>query len=137
MARTLICEIVTPEKRVFSGEGTMVVLPALDGELGVLPLHVPLVSALSSGEVRVNYEGDRKPERFAVAGGYVQVGNDKVIVLADVAAEAASIDVAEVKDRAEQLAERLKGAESGSAEHEQLSFDLNWCKTQLHVARQA
>lgn len=135
MARTLICEIVTPEKSIFKGEGTMVVAPALDGEIGVLPLHVPLVSALASGEVRINYEDSaRNPDRFAVAGGYIQVFNDKVIVLADVAIDVHAIDVAAAKDCMDQLAGRLALAEKESAEFEQISFELNWCKTQLTVA---
>ena len=101
MARTLICEIITPERIVYTNEVEMVVAPAVDGEIGILPLHAPLVSPLQPGEVRVKWDGEKEVEWFAVAGGYIQVHEDKVIILADNAVPASQIDV----DRAQQSAE--------------------------------
>jgi F-type H+-transporting ATPase subunit epsilon len=72
MARTLLCEIVTPEHILYTNEVEMVVAPALDGELGILPLHAPMVAALKAGEVRVKFDGDQI-EWFAISGGYLQV----------------------------------------------------------------
>lgn len=134
MARTLIVRIVTPERELFSGEGTMVVLPALDGEIGILPLHVPLVSALTFGEVRVLFEGDRNPERFAISGGYVEVSRDVVTVLAALAVPASEVVVEDTESLVEQLVESLAEAESGSAEAERFESDLEWARTQLVVA---
>lgn len=134
MARTLIVRIVTPERELFSGEGTMVVLPALDGEIGILPLHVPLVSALTFGEVRVLFEGDRNPERFAISGGYVEVSRDVVTVLAALAVPASEVVVEDAESLVEQLVESLAEAKSGSADAERFESDLEWARTQLVVA---
>ena len=86
MARTLLCEIVTPERIVYNNEVQMVVAMTTTGEIGILPLHAPLVSTLAPGEVRLK-TGDNATdwEIFSVAGGYVQVHEDKVLVLADAA----------------------------------------------------
>ncbi len=79
----LVCDIVTPEKKLFSGEAYMVVVPGTEGEMGFLQGHVPLVSALANGVVRVQDEGGKTEKRFDVQGGYVQVTGEKVIVLAE------------------------------------------------------
>ena len=84
MARTLLCEIVTPERIVYTNEVQMVVATTIDGEIGILPLHAPLVTTLAPGEVRLRF-GDAAAdwEFFSISGGYLQVHEDKVIVLAD------------------------------------------------------
>ena len=134
MARTLIVKIVTPERELFSGEGTMVVLPALDGEIGILPLHVPLVSALTYGEVRVLFDGDRNPARLAISGGYVEVSRDVVTVLAALAVPAEEVVIADTEASIEGLTEALAEAEKGSADAERFDSDLTWARTQLTVA---
>ena len=80
MARTLLCEIVTPERIVYTNEVEMVIVPSVDGELGILPLHAPLVGVLQAGEVRIKY-GD-PTEWFAVSGGSTPVHAAKVKVRA-------------------------------------------------------
>ena len=134
MARTLIAEIVTPEKIVYTNEVEMVVVPTLDGEIGILPLHAPLVGALRAGEVRVK-NGDAV-EWFAVSGGYVQVHEDKVIILADDAVIASQIDV-ERALQAKVLAEmRLSefGAGSRDEGYDDLERELKWAEVQILVA---
>ncbi|MFZ5591821.1 MAG: ATP synthase F1 subunit epsilon [Bacillota bacterium] len=79
--KTQRLEIVTPEKKVFSGDVRFVVVPGVEGELGFLPDHAPLVSALKNGQVRVQQEG--RQLKFNVAGGFVEVRNSRVMVLAD------------------------------------------------------
>lgn len=74
-------EIVTPEKKVFSGDVTFVVVPGEAGQLGFLPNHAPLVSGLKNGEIRVEQDG--KKLKFNVNGGFVEVRNSRVVVLAD------------------------------------------------------
>ncbi|HET6497577.1 MAG TPA: ATP synthase F1 subunit epsilon, partial [Coriobacteriia bacterium] len=76
MERTLLCEIVTPESVVYRNEVRMVVAPTIDGEIGILPLHIPLVSPLAPGEIRVLLT-DKTTDWFAISGGYVQVYEDK------------------------------------------------------------
>jgi F-type H+-transporting ATPase subunit epsilon len=137
MARTLLCEIVTPEHILYTNEVEMVVAPALDGELGVLPLHAPMVAALKAGEVRVKFGGDQT-EWFAISGGYLQVHEDKVIILADDAVASSQIDVERAK-QARSLAERrlaeLKaaGAAAAADEIDHIEADMKWAQVQVSV----
>ena len=76
-------EIVTPERLVFDETVDAVTLPGSEGELGILPHHAPLVSTLGVGELRIRSGGQE--EYFAIAGGFVQVLPDKVVVMAETA----------------------------------------------------
>ncbi|MDO8848135.1 MAG: ATP synthase F1 subunit epsilon [Coriobacteriia bacterium] len=138
MARTLLCEIVTPEKIVYTNEVEMVVAPTLDGEVGILPLHAPLVTVLRPGELRVRYNDGKDVEWFAVSGGYLQVYNDKVIVLADAAEHASRVDVDRARQAKELLEQRMATIkEKPLMEREDMSEceeDLKWCEVQLQVA---
>jgi len=135
MERTLLCEIVTPERIVYAGEVKMVIVPTIDGEIGILPLHAPLVSALRPGEIRLRYPND-DVEWFAVSGGYIQVYNDKVIILADQAILASQIDVDHVRQSLEFTQRRLDELpEAGSLEFDSCQGDLKWCQLQIEVGR--
>ena len=131
MARTLIAEIVTPEKIVYTNEVEMVVAPTIDGEIGVLPLHAPLVGALRAGEVRVKI-GD-VIEWFAVSGGYVQVHEDKVIILADDAEIASQIDVERARQALVLIKERIAELEGTGEDTDALERDLRWAEVRIAV----
>ncbi len=105
MAKTQRLDIVTPEKVVFSEEVDFVVAPGVDGELGFLPGHTPLVSALKIGELRVHKDG--KEIKMAVSGGFVEVKNSRVVVLADTAERADEIDVERAQAAKERAEKRL------------------------------
>jgi F-type H+-transporting ATPase subunit epsilon len=131
MPRTLIVEIVTPEHIVYTNEVEMVVAPTIDGEIGILPLHVPLVWALKAGPVRVKH-GD-EVEWFAVSGGYIQVHEDKVIILADDAEAASHIDVERAR-QAKVLAEaRIAELEGAGEEADELGRDLSWAEARIEA----
>ncbi len=101
---TLHLEIVTQEKRLYSGDVDMIVAPGSEGELGILPHHAPLLTTLKEGALRLKRGGGE--EYFSIGGGFMEVQPDHVIVLADVAEKAEDIDVAradEARRRAEQL----------------------------------
>ena len=101
---TLHLEIVTQEKRLYTGEVDMIVAPGGEGELGILPHHAPLLTTLQEGVLRAKVGGGE--EYFSIGGGFMEVQPDHVIVLADVAEKADEIDMAraeEAKRRAEQL----------------------------------
>lgn len=138
MARTLLCEIVTPERIVYTNEVEMVVAPTIDGEVGILPLHAPLVTVLRPGELRVRYNGNKDVEWFAVSGGYLHVFQDKVIILADDAEIASRIDVdraRKAKELAEQRMAELKAKPLMEREGvDECEADLKWCEVQLRVA---
>jgi F-type H+-transporting ATPase subunit epsilon len=87
----LLLEIVTPERLAYSGEVDAVNVPGIEGELGVLPHHAPLVSTLGLGELRIRKGND--VESFAIVGGFLQVRPDKVVVMAETADMAAEIDL--------------------------------------------
>jgi F-type H+-transporting ATPase subunit epsilon len=109
-------ELVTAEGRVLSQEADFVVAPGLAGELGVLPHHSPLLTPLRTGEVMVRNDG--KEEYLFVAGGFLEVLPDRVVILADVAERAEEIDEAraeEARKRAEEtLAQDQTNAEAAS-----------------------
>jgi F-type H+-transporting ATPase subunit epsilon len=83
-------DIVTPEKKIFSGAVDNIYLPGVDGEMGILPSHAGLVTALKPGELRYLHEG--KVEMLAIGSGFAEVTGTKVIVLTDSALGEAEID---------------------------------------------
>jgi F-type H+-transporting ATPase subunit epsilon len=117
MANTLKLEIVTPEAKIFSEDVEMVTLTGSDGEMGILPLHMPLMTQLVSGEIIAKKDG--KNLFLAVGDGFVQVTGDRVAILTDMAIRAENIDEAkaeEAKQRAEaRLAQKITGEEAASA----------------------
>jgi F-type H+-transporting ATPase subunit epsilon len=84
-------DIVTPERLAYSAEVDEVVAPGIDGELGVLPHHAPLLTTLGFGELRIKKGGSE--ESFAIAGGFLQVRPDRVVVMAETADMASDIDL--------------------------------------------
>ena len=92
----LLLEIVTPERLAYSDMVDAVTLPGIEGELGVLPHHAPLVSMLGLGELRIRKAGET--ETFAIAGGFLQVRPDKVVVMAEMADLAAEIDLEKAQE---------------------------------------
>lgn len=99
----LLLEIVTPERQVFSDQVDAVVCPGIEGELGVLPHHAPLLTTLGVGELRIRRGTEE--EFFAIAGGFVQVRPDKVVVMAETADMASEINM-EAAEEARREAER-------------------------------
>lgn len=75
-------EIITPDHSLFNGEANAVTVPALDGSLGILNNHAPLISALKAGQVKVTLP-DGEDELFDIKGGVAEVLNNKVIILAE------------------------------------------------------
>src|SRR2546421_3392837 len=89
---TLRLEIVTPEEKIYSEDVEMVTLPGSEGELGVYPKHVPLLTTLVPGELRVIKNG--RETALAIGEGFVEIRTDAVSVLTDMALESEKIDVA-------------------------------------------
>jgi F-type H+-transporting ATPase subunit epsilon len=118
MAATLKLEIVTPEAMIFSEDVEMVTFTGTDGEMGILPQHMPLMTGLASGEINVRKDG--KNVFLAVGSGFVQVTREKVSVLTDMAIKADDIDEAraeEARQKAEaRLAQKLNDEERASVE---------------------
>jgi F-type H+-transporting ATPase subunit epsilon len=129
---TLRLEIVTPEQTAYSEDVEMVTLPGSEGELGVFPNHVPLLTVLKPGELRVVREG--KASSLAVGEGFIEITADRVSVLTDVALEAERID----ESAAEEAVARAQAAmnEDHSAEDvAAIQASLQKALAQLHVKR--
>ncbi|HEX5222522.1 MAG TPA: F0F1 ATP synthase subunit epsilon [Verrucomicrobiae bacterium] len=115
---TLKLEIVTPEAKVYSEDVDMVTLPAVEGEMGIFPMHIPLMTQLVAGEIAV-----RKGHQdffLAIGDGFVEVTGDRVSVLTDMAIRAENIDevkAEEARRRAEaRMAEKLDDEESAAVQ---------------------
>jgi len=89
-------EIVSPERRAYTDEVDMVVVPGIDGQLGILPHHTRLISVLGVGELRIKKGGTE--QSMLISGGFVEVRPDKVIVMADLAEHSDEIDEARAAD---------------------------------------
>jgi F-type H+-transporting ATPase subunit epsilon len=132
MALTL--EIVTPEARVYSDTIDSVVIPTVEGEIGVLPGHIPLLTQVADGELRVTKGA--ATSYLAIGGGFAQIDGDKVSVLAERAISEEHIDekaVEEAMKRAEQAIKDAKDMDPNEFEH--LQNMVRFAGTQLAVKR--
>ena len=103
----LLLEIVTPERLAYSDTVDAVNLPGVEGELGVLPHHAPLVSMLGVGELRIRKGGVE--ESFAIIGGFLQVRPDRVVVMAETADMASEIDLEKAQEARREAERTLEG----------------------------
>lgn len=126
---TLTCEIVTPVKTVFASEATYVGLPGEIGSFGVMQRHEPLVSALKAGVVNVT-AADGKHE-FVLSGGYAQVNDNKVIVLANDALEVSQIKADEVQTTLAGVEKELAALSEGDSAAVYLKGQKEWLELQL------
>jgi F-type H+-transporting ATPase subunit epsilon len=132
MAGTLKLEIVTPETTAYSEDVEMVTLPGSEGELGVYPNHVPLLTTLNPGELRVLKGG--KESFLAIGEGFVEITGSTVSVLTDMALEPAVID----ESAAEAAVARAQAAmkeDLGKEEVAAVQASLQKALAQLHVKR--
>ncbi len=129
---TLRLEIVTPEITAYSEDVDMVTLPGSEGELGIYPKHVPLLTTLKPGELRVVKDG--RAISLAVGEGFVEIKGDAVSVLTDMALESEKID----EGAAEAAVARAQAAmkeDHGAEEVAAIQASLQKALAQLHVKR--
>jgi F-type H+-transporting ATPase subunit epsilon len=119
-------EIVTPERLAYEDDVDSVQLPGVEGELGILPHHAPLVSMLGVGELRIRKGGAE--ESFAIAGGFLQVRPDRVVVMAETADLASEIDLEKAQDARREAERALEGAAATD------TADLSAARAQLQTA---
>ena len=130
MALTL--EIATPTRLVLAETVDEVVIPGLEGYFGVLPGHAPFLTTLGIGEV--TYRRGRDERHLAVAGGFAEVRNDKVIVLADSAERPEDIDRARAEKARARAEQRLSGRSAEEVDHARALGALARALTRLQVA---
>jgi len=117
MANTIHVDVVSAEEQIYSGEAEFVVLPGMEGELGIYPRHTPLLTQIKPGAVRIKIPGQIEEEFVFVQGGFLEVQPTTVTVLADTAIRGHDLDevqALEAKKRAEE-AMLHKGAEEDFA----------------------
>ena len=136
MADTLTCEIVTPVKTVFASEATYVGLPGEVGSFGVMQRHEPLVSALKPGKVHVTTQSEGKTAKvnFVIAGGYAEINDNKVIVLANDAVAVEEIDAAAVKAELEKVEQEIARLAEGDSAAAYFKSQKAWLELQLRAA---
>jgi F-type H+-transporting ATPase subunit epsilon len=104
-------ELVTAERAVLQEEADMIIAPAADGEVGILPHHAPFLTTLRPGELRIKRGGIE--QALVVTGGFMEVLNDTVTILADSAERAEEIDLARAEEARQRAAEALAGRVAG------------------------
>lgn len=109
---TIFVDVVSAEEAIFSGKASFVALPGQEGELGILPGHVPLITRIRPGAVRIKTEEGLEEEDVFVAGGILEVQPDRVTVLADTAVRSKDLDEAKAKKALEEAKQAREQAKS-------------------------
>ena len=131
---TLRLEIVTPENKAYAEDVDMVTLPGSEGELGVYPQHVPLLTTLQPGELRILKNGQERA--MAIGEGFAEITGDAVSILTDMALGSESIDIAAAEAAVERAQAAMK--EDHSAEDvAAIQASLQKALAQLHVKRRS
>jgi len=128
---TLHVEVVTAERELYNGEANLVSAPGSEGRLGILPRHAALLTMLAPGELRIELNGAEEP--LFVSGGFLEVSNDSVTVLADTAEHAEEIDEARAEEARRRAEERLQNVQS-ETERVELQAALERAISRIRVA---
>ena len=131
---TLHVEVVTAERELYNGEANLVSAPGSEGRLGILPRHAALLTTLAPGDLRIELNGAEEP--LFVSGGFLEVSDDNVTVLADTAEHAEEIDQARAEEARRRAQERLAEAQS-NVERAELQSALERAIARLRVAELA
>ena len=131
---TIHVEIVTAERKLYSGEADAVQAPGSEGELGILPRHAALLTTLAPGALSIRLAGAE--ETIFVSGGFLEVSNNNVTVLADVAEHAEDIDHARAEEARRRAQEHLAQTQS-NVERAQLQAELQHAISRLRVGELA
>ncbi len=131
----LQCEIVTPERLMFSQPADFVVVPASTGEMGFYPMHAPMICTIDKGCIRVTPTGESADMRLAVIGGYVEVDGEHVTVLADRAALMDEVNIEEVNKAVGDLEQEVAGYAADDEAGFVARGNLEWNKLLQHISQ--
>jgi len=132
MPEQLQLEVVTPERRVLAESAEMVTVPGFGGELGILPGHTPLISRLQTGVLSYVKEG--RTQQLHVSGGFVEVNDDRVSVLAEIAERPEEIDAARARLAREHVEKRLSNWTGLEEDFEKARVELERSLVRLQLA---
>jgi F-type H+-transporting ATPase subunit epsilon len=125
-------EVITPERKVYEDDVDMVVAPASEGYVGILPHHVPLFTTLGPGEFKVKKGGVE--EVLAVFGGFMDVRSDRVVVLTDAAEPAEEIDANRAQEARERAQQVLAAGPASAADEQRARAELQRALVRLRVS---
>jgi F-type H+-transporting ATPase subunit epsilon len=134
MAKTFHVDIVSSEQSIYSGEATMLIAPGEAGELGILPEHIPLLTRIKPGVVRIQAVEGGEEEVIYVSGGMMEVQPDVVTILADTSVRAHDLDEAKALE-AERLAKEAIGNRTGAMEIAKAQAELAEAAAQIAAIR--
>jgi F-type H+-transporting ATPase subunit epsilon len=126
--------VVSVERSLFEGDADFVKCRSLDGELGILPHHSPLLAVLAPGEVRIDKTGGGS-EHIFVGGGFMEVLPERVTILADIAEHASEINLERAEAARKSIAERLAGQVTDDLARRSLEQELVMAEERLRLAR--
>jgi F-type H+-transporting ATPase subunit epsilon len=129
---TFLLEIVTPERKVYAEEANMLIAKGVEGELGILPNHIPLVTPLKIAPITVKKQG-AKDVLIAVNGGFMEVRKDKVVILAESAELPEQIDVDRAKAARERAQKRLADAKQANVDFKRAELALQRATNRIDV----
>lgn len=135
MAMSVHCDIVSAEGEIFSGLVEMLVAPAQQGEIGILPNHAPLLTSIEPGPIKITRQGGAEEVMF-VSGGFLEVQPDMVTVLADTITRAEDIDMEAAEQAKEQAKKELLEGSSDDTDYEMAAARLAEAMAQLRVLAQ-
>lgn len=128
---SLKLDIVTAERVVYSQDVDAVIAPGIEGQLGILPHHTPLMTTLQAGELRVKRGGEE--DSLAISGGFLEVRPDRVIILADAAERAEEIDIARAEAAKQRAEQRLADRHAAGLDETRAEAALRRALTRLTV----
>ena len=134
MANTIHVDVVSAEEQLYSGEAEFVVLPGVEGELGIYPRHTPLFTQIRPGTIRILPLAGGEEEVIYVSGGMMEVQPDGVTVLADTSVRAHDLDEAKAME-AERLAKEALANRTGAMEVAKAQAELAEAAAQLSAIR--
>ena len=134
MANTLHVDVISAEAQIYSGPAEFVVLPGIEGELGIYPRHTPLFTAIRPGAVRMRVPNQEQEEFVFVQGGFLEVQPTSVTVLADTAIRAKDLDEAKALD-AKKAAEEAMANKTSSEEIATAEAELAVAMAQIEAIR--
>ncbi len=125
-------EIVTPEKKVLDTSVDSVTIPTSSGDVGIMTNHAPMISALRSGVLSYSKAG--QSEKLVIAGGFVEISNNKVAVLADFAEKAEEIDADSAKQALDAASKSIAGWHGTAEEYESVKDNLDRAQARAQLA---
>jgi F-type H+-transporting ATPase subunit epsilon len=137
-------ELVTPSQTLYSGQAEMIVCRTVDGEIAFLANHMPYIGALDTCVVRIVGPGAEDSEtssesdvRVAVLSGFVEVNDNQVIMLADVAELASEVDLEQARRDVTSATERISSSGEGTDDAAEAEADLRWAQVRVEVVEPA